>query len=340
MPRVRRVSLDGPGHSRRRRGRGFEYRDARGAAIRDPETIERIRALAIPPAWTDVWICPDPWGHLQASGIDAAGRRQYLYHPRWRAWRDRRKFRRMRRFARGLPDLRTTVSRDLGADDLGREQILALATRLLDRGLFRIGGEQYAERNGSFGLSTLRKDHARIDVHGITFDFPAKGGIRRRVSIRDDEAREILGRLKRRRAGGDDLLAYRDGAGWHDVRSADVNAYIHDVMGDGFTAKDFRTWHATVLTAVGLAVSEQATGAPAARKRAIARVVQEVAGYLGNTPAVARASYIDPRIIELYEAGSTIAPALADLGKGRDFGDVATKGHAERAVLALLRDSG
>jgi DNA topoisomerase-1 len=242
----------------------------------------------------------------------------------------------MRRFARGLPDLRTTVSRDLGADDLGREQILALATRLLDRGLFRIGGEQYAERNGSFGLSTLRKDHARIDVHGITFDFPAKGGIRRRVSIRDDEAREILGRLKRRRARGDDLLAYRDGAGWHDVRSADVNAYIHDVMGDGFTAKDFRTWHATVFAAVALAARAGESTALRGRKRSVAGAVKEVAEILGNTPAVCRSSYLDPAVFDAFLEGRTIGPQLADV----DLSDPAMQAEVERAVLELLSDQG
>jgi DNA topoisomerase I len=336
MPRVRRVSLDGLGHSRRRRGRGFEYRDVRGAPIRDPETLERIRALAIPPAWTDVWICPDPWGHLQASGVDAAGRRQYLYHERWRAWRDRRKFRRMRGFARRLLDLRTTVSRDLGGDDLGREQILALATRLLNRGLFRIGGKEYAERNGSFGLSTLRKNHVRTDEHGIAFDFPAKGGIRRRVSVRDEEAREIVRRLKRRRGGGDDLLAYRDGSGWHDIRSVDVNAYIHDVMGDGFTAKDFRTWHATVLAAVALALRADEGTALRARKRSVAGAVKEVAEILGNTPAVCRSSYIDPAVFDAFLEGRTIAPRLAEV----DLSDAAMQAEVERAVLELLSDQG
>ena len=216
MPRVQRVQCTDPGFSRRRRGKGFSYPDARGRPIRDVETLRRIRGLAVPPAWTDVWICPDPWGHLQAAGTDAAGRRQYLYHPRWREWRDRQKFQRMRAFASVLPQVRETVAHDLALRGLPRERVLACAVRLLDRGFFRIGSEEYTDQNGSFGLATLRKEHVRIDGDEVWFDYLAKGGKRRVVSVRDPEVKDVIRPLKARRNGGDELLAYDGGGGWRE----------------------------------------------------------------------------------------------------------------------------
>jgi DNA topoisomerase I len=342
MARLRRSNCAAPGIARRGRGRGFEYRDPAGDRIDDREVLERIAQLAIPPAWKEVWICIDPLGHLQATGMDAAGRKQYLYHQRWRAHRDRLKFDSMVAFGEVLPRLRRHVIRDLSyagpaplrLDDLDRERVLACSVRLLDLGFFRIGSEDYAERNESYGLTTVLRDHVRILDSEVVFDFPAKSGQRRVQGITDNDALTVVAALKRRRSGSQ-LLAYREANGWVEVRAEDVNGYIKHYTAGDFTAKDFRTWHATVLAAVGLAVSQGAES-PTARKRAITRVVQEVADYLGNTPAVARASYIDPRVITRYEEGITIASSLADLGKGQEFGDVATKGHAERAVLKLL----
>lgn len=331
----------GPGIRRRRCGRGFRYFGPDGAPPAAPE-LSRIKALVIPPAWEDVWICPVPGGHIQAVGTDAAGRRQYLYHPLWRERRDQEKFDRMLEFGRALPRIRSVTGRHVGGAGLSRERVLAAAVRLIDLGFFRVGGEEYAASNGSFGLATIRRDHVTCRGGEITFDYPAKGGKHREQAVVDDDVYAVVASLKRRRAAPDigDLLAYRSGRRWHNVTAADINDYLREISGAEFTAKDFRTWHATVLAAVGLAVSEPAAGSAATRKRAVARVVREVADYLGNTPAVARSSYIDPRVIALYAEGVTIAPALGELGKGREFGDAATEGHAEKAVLDLLTSGG
>jgi DNA topoisomerase I len=334
MPRVQRVQCTDPGFSRRRRGKGFSYLDARGRPIRDVETLRRIRGLAVPPAWTDVWICPDPWGHLQAAGTDAAGRRQYLYHPRWREWRDRQKFQRMRAFASVLPQVRETVARDLALPGLPRERVLACAVRLLDRGFFRIGSEEYTDQNGSFGLATLRKEHVRIDGDEVWFDYLAKGGKRRVVSVRDPEVKDVIRPLKARRNGGDELLAYDGGGGWRDVRSSDVNQYVKEVAGERFSAKDFRTWHATVLAATALSTRADASSLTA-RKRAMSAAVKEVAEYLGNTPTVARTSYIDPRVLDRFLEGSTIVAALADASTDGPF-DPDAQAQLEAAVLDLV----
>jgi DNA topoisomerase IB len=216
-----------------------------------------------------------------------------------------------------------------------RERVLAAAVQLIDLGFFRPGGEEYAAENGSFGLATIRRDHVAISRGQIVFTYSGKAAKHQEQAVAEEQVCAVVRSLKRRRGGGDRLLAYRSGRCWHDVTATDINDYLREVSGGEFTAKDFRTWHATVLAAVGLAVSEGAVTA-AARRRAIARVCQEVAGYLGNTPAVARASYIDPRVISLYEMGRTIASSLAGLGRGSTFGDLATAGHAERAVLKLL----
>lgn len=338
-PRIRRVQVSTSGFTRRRRGRGFTYLDERGKPIRDPQTVQRIRTLAIPPAWADVWICPDPWGHLQASGSDAAGRRQYLYHERWRRWRDRQKFRKMHDFARSLGVLRGRVSRDLDQDGLPKERVLACAVRLLDLGLFRIGSESYAERNGSFGLATLRKRHVRLTEDGALFDYTAKGGKRRVQSIRDPEARKVLRELKGRRSGGEELLVYRNGEGWKDVRSSDINEYIKEAAGGPFSAKDFRTWHGTVLAAVALAPNDDVGPSLTARKRAISTAIRQVAEYLGNTPAIARGSYVDPRILDKFLEGETIAPAIGRLPPD-ELPDPSVRERVESAVLDLIGGSG
>ena len=271
--------------------------------------LERIRELGIPPAWENVWICPYPFGHLQATGTDAAGRKQYLYHPRWRARRDAEKFDDMARFARALPKLRERVEADLERHELDREKVLACAVRLLDRGFFRIGSEEYTVQNDSYGLATMRKSHVRLGAGGeMVFDYPAKSGQRRIQGIIDPDVSEIVAVLKRRRGGSDELLAYKNGGRWRDVRSEEINLYIKDATSEGFSAKDFRTWNATVLAAVALSVSGAVARSKTGRERAIRRAITEVAHYLGNTPAVCRASYIDPRVFDAYRAGLVIKP--------------------------------
>jgi DNA topoisomerase IB len=231
-------------------------------------------------------------------------------------------------FGRALPGLRRRVAKDLARDGLGRERVLACATRLLDLGFFRIGTEGYAEQNQTYGLATIRSEDVHVHGDAVVFDYVAKSGRQRRESVVDPAVAEVVRALKRRRSGGPELLAYRAGDRWCDVKSTDINTYVKEVNGGDFTAKDFRTWTATVIAAVALAVSAEATS-PTARKRAIARAHQEVAHYLGNTPAVCRASYVDPRVVDHYVAGSTIAPAL---------GRLATPERVERAVLDLLDD--
>jgi DNA topoisomerase I len=338
--RLRRADCSSPGLTRRKHGQGFTYLDADGGRITDPEDIERIAELGIPPAWKDVWICPDSRGHLQATGIDAAGRKQYLYHPQWRTRRDSEKFEEMTRFARALPELRERVDEDMTATDaLTRERVLACAVRLLDRGFFRIGSEQYAAENESYGLATMRKTHVTLDPEqrGMVFDYKAKSGKRRIQGVVDPDAFEVVSALKRRRGGGPELLAYKNGRSWADVRSPDINEYLKEATGDDFSAKDFRTWAATMLAAIGLAVAGEVAATPTGRKRAVARAVKEVSHYLGNTPAVCRASYIDPRVIDRYNGGLTIAGVMEEIASIHEVG--ATPLHqpvVEQAVLDLL----
>lgn len=341
MPALRRVSCSGPGLTRRRRGKGFRYLDAAGRSVTDSARLERIRALVIPPAWQDVWICPLSNGHVQATGVDAKGRRQYLYHETWRLQRNLAKHDRVLDFASRLPAARERLREHLQADGLGRQRVLACAVRLIDLGFFRIGGEQYAAENGSYGLATLRKDHVRVTAAGeIEFEYIGKSGKLWHKQIAEPEVCAVVRALKRRRGGGPELLAYRSGRGrgatWVDVRSADINAYLRGVTAGDDTAKDFRTWSATVLAAVGLAVSTHAR-TPTARRRAVTRVVREVAEQLGNTPAVCRASYIDPRVIDRYDDGVTVAAELETLGAGAGKGSPAFQGAIEAAVLELLR---
>ena len=340
-PRLRRADCSGPGIRRRRRGRGFSYEDDEGRRIDEPEVLARIAELAIPPAWQDVWICPYPHGHLQATGTDVAGRKQYRYHDAWRTRRDSEKFEDMVRFAHALPKLRRRVERDLGAcTALDRQCVLAAAVRLLERGFFRIGSEAYAAENESYGLATLRKQHVTVEPDGLmVFDFPAKSGQRRHQGIQDERVSAIVAALKRRRGGGDDLLAYKEGRRWHDLRSGDVNDYLKAATGGDFSAKDFRTWNATALAAVALAVSFEATGTKTARARAVRRAIEEVAQYLGNTPAVCRASYIDPRVFDAYAGGLTIRPALERVAAKVRPGELPIhQPELEAAVLDLIAE--
>ena len=335
MPRLKRVDVSTPGITRRRRGRGFQYLDESGRTIRNGEVVERINALAIPPAWKDVWICTFPFGHIQATGTDAAGRKQYRYHDHWRERRDREKFDSMIDFARSLPRLRRTASRDLARGDLSRERVLGGATRLLDRGFFRIGSEGYAEDNDTYGLATIRKDHVTVTPDAVAFDYDAKGGQRRQQQLADPELLDLLGTLRRRRSGGPELLAYKEGRRWRDVRSQDINDYIKQAADGDFSAKDFRTWNATVLAAMALAVSgEMASESKTARKRAARRAVDEVVRYLGNTAAVCRASYIDPRVFDRFDGGLTIGGVLPDLAT--DLDDWTMQRSVEEGVLDLI----
>jgi len=330
MVRLRRVRIDSPGWTRRRSGRGFVYLDHDRVRITDAEHLERIGALAIPPAWQDVWICPLPHGHIQAAGLDAAQRRQYLYHQQWRARRDRLKHDHVLDVARRLPAARRRVRRDLRLDGFGRDKALALAFRLLDLAYLRVGGEGYAARHGSYGLATLRKDHVRVlppesedDPGRVHLHFPAKSGQIRDTVVEDDDVAELVRTLVRRRDDSPELLAWRDDAGWHDVTSADVAAYVKERLGPDATPKDFRTWHATVLAARGLAAAGPAPRSDRARRRVVTQVVKDVAEELGNTPAVCRASYVDPRVVDLWERGETIRPTRS-------------QAVAERETLALL----
>ena len=337
MPRLRRVDCAAPGIRRVRRGRGFSYEWPDGSKVTDPHVLERIAGLVLPPAWTDVWICTDARGHIQALGTDAAGRRQYRYHDDWRTQRDAEKHERVLTFAKRLPKARERVEAHLAERGLSRNRVLAAAFRLLDLGFFRVGSESYAEENGTYGLATMRREHVTIRGEEVTFDYVAKSGRERVQALVDPNVRKVVVALLKRDDPSEELLAYKDRTGWHDVTSAEINAYLREVIGADVSAKDFRTWHATVLTAVGLAVSTTAPTSTGARKRAVSRVVSEVAAYLGNTPAVCRSSYIDPRVIDLYDDGITISRSLDRLGMDAGFGQPATHGQVEAAALRLLR---
>jgi DNA topoisomerase IB len=277
--------------------------------VTDQATLDRIEALVIPPAWRDVWICPYPNGHIQAVGKDDAGRRQYLYHDQWRRDRDEDKHDRVLAMARRMPQWRAEVERDLTGRGLTRERVLAAALRLLDRGVFRTGGEEYAEENGTHGVATLLREHAEVRGEECTFSYPAKGGVERSVSISDPALAKVVKSLLRSRSGSDRLLVFRAGGTWHEVHAADINERFRELAGDECSAKDLRTWTATVLAATAFA----AAGRPSSereRKRVEADVMRQVSDALGNTPAVCRSSYVDPRLVEAYRGERTIAAAL------------------------------
>ncbi|HEX6405154.1 MAG TPA: DNA topoisomerase IB [Pseudonocardiaceae bacterium] len=340
--RLQRVEPHGPGYSRRRRGRGFSYHDEDGAQITDPDTVARIRALTVPPAWRDVWICAQPGGHIQAVGTDDAGRRQYLYHDEWRRRRDAAKHDRVLRLGRRLPAVREQIREDLDGRGLGCERVLGAALRMLDVGAFRVGGDEYApepgEDAGTFGLATLRREHVRLRRGAIELRYQAKGGVEQAMTLRDPALHAVVRALLRRDGGGEDLLAYRNGRGWHDVCAEDINARLKELAGDEFSAKDLRTWNATLLAAVALA--QGAAGGIPTSKRGLARAtnaaLDEVAEHLGNTRAVARASYVDPRVLQHYAEGRTILAAVRRAG-AYDLVDEDIRAPLERALLRLLR---
>jgi DNA topoisomerase IB len=311
------------------------YLDQDGARL-SGEDVERVKGLVIPPAWRDVWICPWPNGHLQAVGTDDAGRRQYLYHPHWRTQRDAAKHARVLEFGRVLSRAREQVILDLGTEGMSQDRACAVAVRLLDLGYFRIGNDVYAEENGSFGLTTMQRRHVRRQGDGLLFCFVGKSGVEHSVEIDDPATVAAIEVMRRRRAPAEEeLLAWKQGGRWHDLDSAQVNDYVRRATGMDATAKDFRTWHATVIAAASLAASEEPGTTKASRKRAEVAAMKEVAEFLGNTPALARSSYVDPRVVDAYEEGRTIASAVRR--------KVATPAERqtilERAVLRLLREA-
>jgi DNA topoisomerase IB len=323
-----------PGWTRRRAGRGFAYYDTEGALIRD-ERLDRIRALAIPPAWKDVWICPWPNGHIQAVGTDAAGRRQYRYHDDWRIKRDAAKHERVLEISHQRPDVRDAVVSALRTRGLNRERVLACGVRLLDLGAFRVGSEQYAEDNGTFGLATLRRDHVEVRGERVFFHYTAKGGIDREVELIDRPTATVVRQLLERPAElGEELLGYQlDDGSWHDVTSDEINAFLKEISGAEITAKDFRTWTATVMMAATLA-EVPPPKSPTARKKAVRQAYVKVSEQLGNTPAVCKASYVDPRVVDRFEHGETIADSLGAAAQAPD--DRTAQRTVEAAVCALL----
>ncbi|MFC5176824.1 DNA topoisomerase IB [Nocardioides taihuensis] len=335
MTRLRRSSPDQPGWTRRRAGKGFVYLDESGARLPE-EDAQRVRDLVIPPAWTDVWVCPWPHGHLQAVGTDDAGRRQYLYHPAWRSRRDSEKFDRVLLFGKALSKAREQVLTDLGNDGMDRTRACAVAVRLLDLGYFRIGNDVYTDKHGSFGLTTLERRHVRRKGDALVFCFVGKSGVEHSITIDDPATVEALEAMRRRRGGEDRLLAYKEGRDWRSLDSATVNDYVRETTGMDATAKDFRTWHATVIAAAALAETTEKGASKASRKRAITATMKEVAEFLGNTPTLARTSYVDPRVVDAYEEGRTIASTTRRTFQTADERQAAL----ERAVLRLLRNQG
>jgi DNA topoisomerase-1 len=310
---------------RRTMGRnGAAFFGPDGRPLRDEAALARIRKLAIPPAWTDVWICADDRGHIQAVGRDARGRKQYRYHDDWSAARGEHKFHRMLAFGRALPKLRQRIEADLARKGLPREKVLAAAVRLLEITLIRVGNDEYAKANKSFGLTTMRKRHVTLSSAGAVFEFRGKSGKSHRTGFRDRRLARLLRRCQE--LPGQRLFQYLDetGARRH-VASDDVNAYLREAMGDDFSAKDFRTWAATLLAARALCL--EAANSPGHPKQTINTCVRAVAGLLGNTPAVCRGSYIHPTVIEAFEAGA-LSPSLAREADA-----------AERALLRLLRSA-
>jgi DNA topoisomerase I len=331
--RLRRSRVGAPGIRRVRRGRGFSYVDAGGAPLDDLEIRERIESLVIPPAWKHVWICPYPNGHIQAVGTDAAGRKQYLYHPQWQAERAEEKFDRTLSLAKRLPDWRSQIIGDLRGRGLHRDRVLAVAQHLVDSGYFRAGGEEYAQENGSYGLATLLREHVRLRTTCVEFDYPAKSGVRRTLSLEDPLVVRAVRSLLRPETAIPRLLVYQTADGWCEVRADDVRARFQQMVGDEFSLKDLRTWHGTVIAAEAFAQAPEPT-CKTARKRAQAAVMRAVADELGNTPAVARGSYVDPRVVQAYEEGVTIAPALRQAQRVRRPTD--RRRLVERATAGLI----
>lgn len=332
--RLRTVSPEQPGIRRVRHGRGFRYVQASGRAVSAADR-KRIEELVIPPAWQDVWISAAANGHIQAVGTDDAGRRQYLYHPVWRERRDREKFEHSLLVGQRLPGARAVVTRHLRLPGMPADKALATAFRLLDLGFFRIGGERYTEQHGSYGLATVLRRHVKVTATSATFQYAAKSGQRRDLTLDDRLVLSSVRAMKERGGGGKELLAFQRGRTWVDVTSADINVYVKDRLGADVSAKDFRTWHATVLAALELASRSGEAGSRTARQRAEREAVKEVAARLGNTPTVARNSYIDPQVVEAFRRGRVVDCRFT----AEDVvGSPRRRAVAERALLNLLGD--
>ncbi|WP_348729515.1 DNA topoisomerase IB [uncultured Mycolicibacterium sp.] len=332
--RLRRSTLDKPGLTRKRRGKGFAYYDSDGELLTDGKTLQRVKDLVIPPAWKKVWISPHPNGHIQAVGTDAAGRRQYIYHQAWQEERAEEKFDRVLDLSLQLPQWRARVTEDLGAKGLGRDRVLALALHLLDRGYFRAGGEQYADENESYGLATLLCEHITLHRDSVMFDYPAKSGVRRTLEITDEAVVRAVRSLMRREGRTDRLLVCRNGSGWTDIRADDLNARFKELVGEEYSVKDLRTWHGTVLAAEAFVDADPPVSQKVI-KRVESAVMKEVSEALGNTPAVARGSYVDPRVVRGYEQGQTIAAAAKRADRARNPGDAQII--LEKATRTLIR---
>jgi DNA topoisomerase IB len=316
-----------------RRGKGFSYYDADGKLITDEATLQRIKELVIPPAWKKVWISPYRNGHIQAVGTDVAGRRQYLYHQRWQQERAEEKFDRVLEMSKELPGWRTAVAKDLTGKGLTRDRVLALALHLMDRGYFRAGGEQYAEENDSYGLATLLCEHVSVQRKAAAFDYPAKSGVQRTLQIEDAEVVRAVRELLRRDGRGERLLVCQTASGWVDLHADDINERFKALVGNEYSVKDLRTWHGTVLAAEAF-VDADPPSSKRAVKRVEAAVMKEVAEALGNTPAVARGSYVDPRVVAGYEQGMTIASAARRAEKMND--PAQAQATLERATRTLI----
>jgi DNA topoisomerase-1 len=330
---LRHVDDGRPGLSRRRRGRSFAYVDSSGAVVRDPETLDRIRALAIPPAWTDVWICPVANGHIQATGRDARGRKQYRYHARWREIRDETKYHRTLDFGAALPRIRRRVAADLERPGLSRERVLATLVRLLDITRIRIGNDEYARENGSFGLTTLRRRHVKLRGETLHFEFRGKSGRVHHVTVRDRRVARIVKRCQE--LPGQELFQYvADDGEQHAVSSDDVNGYLRDIAGEEFSAKDFRTWSGTVLAACAL--QRAAEEAEQERRNPLTVAVAEVAEQLGNTAAVCRRCYIHPEVVNAHLEGALPRLPLDEVDVAASV-DAEGLSPAEKSVLNLLR---
>ena len=328
-------SSDGnPGIRRQRRGKGFVYLSPDQQRVKDAETLSRIKRLAIPPAWEEVWICPLENGHIQATGRDARGRKQYRYHERWREQRDENKFARILNFARALPKIRRRVRRDLKRRGLPREKVLATIVRLLEGTLIRVGNDEYARANHSYGLTTMRNGHVTVSGEKLRFSFRGKSGKQHEISLHDPQLARIVKRCQE--MPGQELFAYEDENGdVRDVGSQDVNDYLRGIAGDEFTAKDFRTWAGTVLAAVALREFETVTQQKRIKKH-IVQATEAVAKLLGNTPTVCRKCYVHPEIFESYLAGDTIATVQQRVA-GKIDRRLSQLGAEEAAVLVLLQ---
>jgi DNA topoisomerase I len=331
---LRYVNVDDPGLTRERAGKVFRYVDASGHTVADRATLARIKRLAIPPAWTEVWICARDDGHIQATGRDARGRKQYRYHPDWRAVRDDTKYERMIAFGRALPRIRRRVVRDLKRRGLGREKVLATMVRLLETTLVRVGNEEYAKTNGSIGLSTMRDKHVEVRGGTVAFKFPGKSGKRHHIALHDPHLASVVRRIQD--LPGQKLFQYVDDTGARqEIKSEDVNGYLREIAGEDFSAKDFRTWAGTVLAAIALRQFEQFDTKAEAKKNVVA-AIERVAQRLGNTPAVCRKCYIHPVILDSYLDGATVEMVLKQAEDALSYGLPSLSG-AEGAVLAFLQ---